>query len=46
MEDEGRSFYCGSYETLEQAEEARDLLTDNDTGYFRNSNFRIYEGIE
>lgn len=41
MEDEGRTEFCGSYATLEEATEAVNRLSDNDKGYFKRSNFRI-----
>jgi hypothetical protein len=34
MEDEGNYFHAGSYSTWEDAKEALDELTDNDTGFF------------
>lgn len=43
MEDEGRTEMCGSFPTLEAARKAIDELSENDTGYFKRSDYKILQ---
>jgi hypothetical protein len=41
QEDEGRTQYCTDFETYEDAKAYVMCITENDTGYFRVSNYHI-----
>lgn len=45
MEDEGREHSYGVFNSREAAEKHRDEITKNNTGYFRNNDFRILEDV-
>lgn len=45
MEDEGRSFWIGTRDTLDQAEKLRDEYVESSDGYFHTSDLEIRQEV-